>query len=233
MPNVNVIGGDQRISAMFQEEGWKVVDLAADADLLQFPGGRDVSPSLYRHTKHSKTYPDPRRDKVWQMIFNMAVAAGKPMVGICGGGQFLNVMCGGSMIQDIDGHATGKGHVAKDERTGELIYVTSTHHQMMVPHKTNAEVIMTAKESKWAEKHIDNKVIGFSTMKARDIEALWYAEQKCFCFQPHPEYAHEGGALRRMYFDYIWEFFHIGSNRIITPDMVRSGQPIVRVVPGL
>jgi gamma-glutamyl-gamma-aminobutyrate hydrolase PuuD len=231
MPSVNVIGNDQRISAMFQEEGWKIVDNAADADLLQFPGGFDVTPALYNHTIHPKTLCDPRRDRIWQMIFNMSVAAGKPMVGICGGGQFLNVMCGGNMIQDIDGHATGKGHIAKDERTGELIYVTSTHHQMMVPHKTDAELVLTAKESHWAEKSIDNKLVCFGTAKMRDIEALWYPKQKCFCFQPHPEYAYEGGALRRLYFDYLWEFFSIGSNKVLTPYM--TGKPVVRVVPGL
>src|SRR3546814_3238996 len=49
--------------------------------------------------------------------FAIARRMHKPMAGICRGGQFLNVMCGGSMIQHVEGHAI---HGRSEEHTSEL-----------------------------------------------------------------------------------------------------------------
>jgi len=232
VPNVVIVGGGFEYSGMFKGEGWNVVHNTAEADMVQFTGGADVTPSYYGHTKHPYTYNDEARDAREAVHFRMAVRLGKPMAGICRGGQFLNVMCGGKMIQHCDMHGVNDGHWARDERTGEMVKVTSTHHQMMVPHKTEAEVIMTARESLHFEKSINNQIIKFQSGGMRDIEALYYKRYRCFCFQPHPEF--QGWQeLKDYYFDRIAEFFNLQSLERLLKDNIPehqrdvNGQPLL------
>lgn len=215
MPNVHIVGGGFEYASMFRRHGWEVVSSIADADLVQFTGGEDVTPELYGHTKHVTTGNSVERDAREQVVFKVCLKMGKPMAGICRGGQFLNVMCGGKMFQNVDGHATMNGHLARDERTGELFHVTSTHHQMMIPHKTEAVVIMTARESTACEKHIGGKEITVASRAMRDIEVLWYENYKCFCFQPHPEFGGED-ELADLYFGYLDEFFKLRSAKDVS-----------------
>lgn len=233
MPNVLIVGGGMEYGAMFRRWGWDMVDNLAEAELLQFTGGEDVTPDLYGHFKHKNTWNNVSRDRREQLVFQLALKRGLPMTGICRGGQFLNVMCGGKMWQDIDGHAVNSGHYATDTRTGETFLVTSTHHQMMIPAKENVEVILSARVSTWGEKCvIPGQILHIHTDKMQDIEALYYPTYKVFCFQPHPEYVGRD-TLQRHYFEYLEEFFDLKSG--ISPLLpgILPGKPISRVVPGL
>jgi gamma-glutamyl-gamma-aminobutyrate hydrolase PuuD len=109
-PKVFVVDSDVRITRMFMANNWLVVPSAKEADLIQFTGGADVSPMLYGEPKHPRTYCDPNRDQHEANIFWNNID--KPKAGICRGGQFLNVMSGGSMWQDVDNHAIGGTHAA-------------------------------------------------------------------------------------------------------------------------
>jgi gamma-glutamyl-gamma-aminobutyrate hydrolase PuuD len=207
MPKVYVVGSYMsQYTAMFRRQGWDAASNIKAADLVQFTGGEDVSPSLYGHSQHKNTYANADRDRKEQIIFELCLKDEKPMAGICRGGQFLNVMCGGKMVQHCDGHGVSGGHEARDERTGEVFNVSSTHHQMMVPHNQHAEVIITARRSTWCEKHINERLVHYNTTKTRDIEALWYPKFNSFCFQPHPELP-GWNALADRYFCYLQEFF--------------------------
>lgn len=107
------------------------------------------------------------------------------------GGQFLNVMNGGRMWQHVDGHAGCGNHDLVDEITGEVVRVTSTHHQMMRP-ASDGLVLATARQSKlkiadgdeWHIEH-DSKE---RPEELKDVEVVWYEDSKSLCFQPHPEY---------------------------------------------
>jgi len=115
---------------MFKDQGWFPTNKISSANLIQFTGGEDVTPALYNELPHSRTNSNPQRDKKEAIIFHIAKARGIPMAGICRGGQFLNVMCGGSLWQDVDGHGIQGTHKAKCEITGQILDVTSTHHQI-------------------------------------------------------------------------------------------------------
>lgn len=153
-------------------------------DLAQFTGGEDVSPSYYGEKPISVTPYDLNRDKDEEYIFNILKSYNINMVGICRGGQFLNVMNGGKLWQDVNNHTLNTTHEIIDNRTREVIRVTSTHHQMM---RCNicAEVIATAELAtiKSNEYITISKDSGFI-----DNEVLWYEDTKCLCFQPHPEF---------------------------------------------
>lgn len=196
-------------SNMYLEKGnWEIVYAVNKADLIQFTGGEDVTPALYGSPQHKKTHNNLARDRHEQLIFKIARHLNIPMVGICRGGQFLNVMCGGSMWQDVDGHANG-GHEVIDLITTDAFRVTSTHHQMMIP-GSDAQLIAVAYESKWKEKCTQNgsSITVLSQRLANsqgDAEIVFYKDQKCLCFQPHPEFSGVPD-LRDRFFKYIEEY---------------------------
>ena len=203
MAKVCIVNSSPEYESMFRSAGWQVVSDAAEANFLQFTGGADVSPDLYSTLPHPKTQNNPERDRKEEKLFDWALRNSKPMAGICRGGQFLNVMCGGSMWQHVDNHAIRGTHEAVDMLTGRVLRVTSTHHQMMRPAGT-AVIVMAADLSTKKETVTSTGSIltSFEKGKNLDIEALYYEGEKVFCFQPHPEfYGHD--SLAHAYLEYL------------------------------
>ena len=192
---------------MFQSEGWEIVRTIEEANLIQFTGGADVSPYLYGQKKHPKTNNNLERDKKEAIIYSIGIKESLPMAGICRGAQFLNVMCGGELWQDINGHATAKGHEILDIITNKSFRATSTHHQMMIP-TLGGKVIGVADESKFRSTMLKNgNVIQYHIKKLDDFdtEIVHYPKHKVLCFQPHPEFAGVPD-LKMRYFMYIYKY---------------------------
>lgn len=210
-PLVHVEGNDKATEKMFIEEGWEIShDPYAVCDLLCFTGGSDVAPSIYREPIHFKTHYDlDRDDKCIQLFVDHHKFT--PMVGICRGGQFLNVMCGGSMFQHVDNH--NKRHKAKLEGTDMTLEVTSSHHQMMLPRLTyesdKAEIILSAKETSFRQKSTALTALSQDEVTLPDIEALYYRKDECLCFQPHPEWVSKGSVERDLFFSLIKTLFSV------------------------
>ncbi len=74
-------------------------DMAA-ADGLIVGGGDDISPTLYEGALVAEARLDPERDALERRLVLEALAAGKPVLGICRGAQMLNVALGGALSQD-------------------------------------------------------------------------------------------------------------------------------------
>jgi putative glutamine amidotransferase len=151
--------------------------------LVLFSGGADVSPSLYGHTSPNNLCgTNPDRDVQEAYIFKVALEHGIPMVGICRGSQLLNVLSGGVMIHHLDHH--GSEH-PMTTASGEIIRVTSTHHQMSVPSdKGHIIAWSTERRSKryYGDKDLPIKYTG------PEVEAIYYPDTKVFAVQYHPEY---------------------------------------------
>lgn len=126
----------------------------AECDAVILPGSRaDVDPRQYHAARHQKTASaDTKRDAVDRMLIEDAYRGRKPVLGICYGLQSLNVIRGGTLVQDIEStiseseinHNAGKtvanAHTVKIEpgsrlagivgaRAGEEMAVNSSHHQ--------------------------------------------------------------------------------------------------------
>lgn len=90
-----------------------IARLVSACDGFLIPGGQDIEPSRYgkrrkMHTHRSAT----ARDKMEEALIPAALAAGKPMLGVCRGMQSLNVVLGGTLHQDINAeHSTTESHV--------------------------------------------------------------------------------------------------------------------------
>lgn len=198
---VAIVGGGWDYHSMFEEMGWTVVYDTRTADLIQFTGGADVEPTLYgEDTLHPRTFFSEKRDEKERKIFETFLDK-VPMAGICRGGQFLNVMNGGRMVQHCDNHGIAGTHEVIDVATRGVYNVTSTHHQMMLPGSeasllAYADAISTIKEGARGGEIYNHPVPSF------DTEVLLYEHSRCLCFQPHPEFRGYS-ECRKLYFSYL------------------------------
>lgn len=78
-----------------------------DIDILMFDGGADVNPTLYGQERHPTTGINADRDLLESAVFNNYFSK-VPIAGICRGHQFINVMMGGTLHQDL--RSIGKPH---------------------------------------------------------------------------------------------------------------------------
>jgi putative glutamine amidotransferase len=113
-------------------------------------GAFDVDPALFgAATRHAAVTTKDRRTQFELAITRAALAADKPVLGICGGQQLLNVALGGTLIQHIPDEVSGAlAHEQPNPRTepghrvaitpGTLLHritgaaelaVNSAHHQ--------------------------------------------------------------------------------------------------------
>ena len=141
---VYIVGNSNSIRKMFENNNWEIVTRKEKADLFQFTGGEDVSPQLYREQKHPATNSNIKRDSIEIAIYDYAMKRSIPVTGICRGGQFLHVMNGGKLYQNVSDHLDSHNAVTSQ---GKIFKVSSTHHQMMRPH-ANATLLLTA-NLKW------------------------------------------------------------------------------------
>jgi len=103
-----------------------------DIDLALFTGGEDVDPAYYEESKGRFTSCNKKRDQIEHKMFMSSLSA--PKLGICRGSQFLTVMCGGKLIQHVEGHGIGGTHPIDIVYPFEQkVEITSTHHQMLYP----------------------------------------------------------------------------------------------------
>jgi gamma-glutamyl-gamma-aminobutyrate hydrolase PuuD len=152
--------------------------------LVVFTGGQDVDPALYREKCGSKTGPlNQERDRYEMKCFTRARDLGIPLVGICRGSQFLCVMAGGKLCQDVANHNTGHTLRTHD---GHVIDCNSVHHQMQLP-PAGARILVTCEPRVsthyWNGEDRDIEV-------PAEIEVVYYPDIRAVGMQYHPEYLH-------------------------------------------
>jgi len=178
----------QRCGEMFSQFGIPTTNariLTArpqEVALVVFTGGDDVTPTLYGENRHFSTCFNLRRDTYETEMFNQAYKHNIPCVGICRGAQFLCVMSGGKLVQDIGGH----GGCLHDIRTndGRVLEVNSSHHQMQLP--SNDSVLLA-----WSEKRLSNRYMNGDDENLdceKEIECVYYPRINAVGIQGHPEY---------------------------------------------
>ena len=195
--NVYVERGNADYFTLAAYIGTPVTDVKK-ADIIMFTGGADVSPSLYGEQKIPKTYNDPQRDAIEVSIYQRMRAdksRNRAFIGICRGGQLLNVLNGGRLWQHVEDH--GRDHPVWDIEGKVMYKCSSTHHQQFrtpvesnkVPYTILAYALdkngrKLVETSKFAHKVQGQELVH----DAVDIEAMWYPRTSSLCFQPHPEY---------------------------------------------
>lgn len=188
--------------------GYSLVETPEEADVILFTGGADVNPELYHHMRHPTTFSAVYRDALCQELF--LYTEQKLYVGICRGGQFLHVMNGGKMAQDVNNHAIRDTHEI-NLLSGVTKTVSSTHHQMMLFDEETAETyngILVGWSDLSTRKIVYDETTGeFENMKDRyqvDAEIIYYTDTKSLCFQPHPEFAFDTKKFEECFEVFRW-----------------------------
>lgn len=185
-----IVGGDGLVKSMFNRRKYNTRTIAVlnnpdEYDAVVFTGGADISPYLYGQGLHPSTHPDYARD-LRELACLRRIPRLKPKIGICRGGQLLNVYSGGSLYQDVD-HHRGGAHKAECLLTGKTLMVSSAHHQSMDPTK-EAMIMMVSGVATKRSKYEGTETL--NPEHQNDIEACFYEHTMSYCFQGHPEYTH-------------------------------------------
>lgn len=161
-------------------------------DLVLFTGGEDVDPSYYGEQVGERTGINRKRDEYEvKYMFARSTLRRTPKLGICRGAQFVTVMSGGKLIQDVSGHAISTLHrISFSNGLSSDIDITSTHHQMMNPYEMdedNYEVIATATNFQ-SDRYLDGTNKNIALPKGfKEAEIVYYPKTSSLAIQGHPE----------------------------------------------
>jgi putative glutamine amidotransferase len=112
-------------------------------DGLLMPGGLDIPPAIYGEEVHESVSPLAKERHEFERALGTAwiEKSDKPLLGICLGSQWINVLQGGTLVQDIPselgGNHRGTNHAVTLEGDSRLarifgetgFEVNSNHHQ--------------------------------------------------------------------------------------------------------
>jgi len=172
--------------------------LALIHGLVVTGGAFDVDPSLFgADTKHPTVTTKDRRTAFELAITKGAAAADKPVLGICGGQQLLNVALGGTLIQHIPDEVEGAlAHEQPNPRTeaGHTVRITrgSLLHRV-----TGAEELPVNSAHHQAVKDLAPGLVVDAVAPDGVIEGIEApARRFVIGVQWHPEYAISDGDTR-------------------------------------
>jgi gamma-glutamyl-gamma-aminobutyrate hydrolase PuuD len=185
------------------------VDSIREADLILFTGGGDVDPILYGQKNERSRGISESRDVSEVNVYKTALRLNKPMFGICRGFQFLAIMNGATLYQDVNKHNGDHEVITGDNRVFET---TSVHHQMVNLTDLKEEdyrILMVTSENGapkcLAGYHIDAHPDGgirYCNPKY-EVEAAFFPKTRSLGCQGHPEYATATEDFKKEINDYI------------------------------
>jgi putative glutamine amidotransferase len=169
-----------------------VATYAQRLDALVLVGGRDIPPEAYGEEPSGKVVPMPKRRWNFESeLLRRWLATDKPVLGICLGSQFANVVQGGTLIQDIP-----------TEVGSEVVHSTpaGTYHRVRIEPDSRLHAILGQSEADvWVRHHQAVASLGKGlTVAARSDDGLVEATEmrdKPFAVfvQWHPERMQDTG----------------------------------------
>jgi len=162
---------------------------------LLVSGGADLPPQMFGASPdpHLGELVPPLRPALEKELIPLMLAQSKPVLGICYGAQLLNVLEGGSLIQDIPSHfpqalehrdgarheVTTEAGTRLREWLGERFEVASFHHQSVEKVAPGAHLAALAPDG--------------------IVEAVEFPQYRfCIGVQWHPERTRESAATQQL-----------------------------------
>lgn len=154
-----------------------------ELDGLVLIGGRDIPPSMYGSKPHETVRLIPeRRVRFERELIVRWMVSGKPILGVCLGMQFTNVVMGGTLIQDIP------------SQVGKKVAHREAWHRVTIDPTSTLSAILgdeTASVYSWHHQAVDTVGAGLKAVAHADdgvIEALDRTDGGLGLFvQWHPE----------------------------------------------
>ncbi|WP_367296971.1 gamma-glutamyl-gamma-aminobutyrate hydrolase family protein [Loigolactobacillus coryniformis] len=185
-----------------------VPELLATVDAVLLSGGHDVSPDLYGAKLDPATVElDCARDLFEIALVKQALAAHKPIFGICRGQQIINVALGGTLVQNITGTS-----IKHQQRP---ISGTKTTHQVQVVGGTRlASLLQGAYAVNSFHHQAVAQVAPGLKVSARSADGVIEApQQQLFSVQWHPEIMYpDHPAAQRLFQAFIQQASGIGQS---------------------
>lgn len=152
---VRTAGGEPVVLSTL-EPARRTREAASQMEGILLPGSpADVDPRRYHARRQPQcASPDPAREQADYSLLEVGYRERKPVLAICYGVQILNVFRGGTLIQHIDGHESGRKHrvhcaagslVAK-LAGGMAATVNSYHHQAVKRAGRELRVVAEARD---------------------------------------------------------------------------------------
>lgn len=171
--------------------------------LVVLTGGEDINPAIYGEPAHPLCgFSNEYRDSRDVLIASIAIRWKIPIVGICRGAQLLCALAGGTLVQHCDNH--GLWHYITDA-AGTTLYVSSTHHQMMLPPST-ANVLA------WAVPRLSTEYYnGYGKIAPPNVEAdvVHFPTINALGFQYHPEYMSDADPSVDYFYQQVWDVLNL------------------------
>lgn len=169
----------------------QVADYAAKIDGLIVTGGNfDVNPAMYGAGEtHSTVTLKERRTAFELGILRAALAANKPVLGICGGEQLLAVALGGTLIQHIPDSISDCLEHEQPNPRDEVSHSVSIQPGTLLRRITGADRIeVNSAHHQAVDQPGDGAIINCSASDGV-IEGIEHSDYKfCLGVQWHPEY---------------------------------------------
>ena len=160
-------------------------EICTDYDGLILGGGNDLHPKWYNQEIAGSVDFDEARDEREMALAEAFLKAGKPIFGICRGGQLLNVYFGGTLCQHlpcVDEHKIdadewlSHGVIAEKGSVFERIYgqsfrINSFHHQAVEVMGKGLKATLRAEGNGVVE--------GFEHENLPIIGLQWHPEKMC------------------------------------------------------
>ncbi len=179
---VEYYGGVPVLIPTLSENTDFIKNIVSRIDGLLIPGSRDMDPKFYNQKPHPKLNPMSLDRTVTEFkVLEESLKQNIPVLGICGGMQFINVFYGGSLYQDIEAllpralkHEKGAVHkVAIEDETilntiiDKNLEVKSYHHQAV------DKVASSLKVNAFSP---DGIVEGFENQDEKVLGIQWHPE---------------------------------------------------------
>ncbi len=159
-------------------------------DGLVITGGNfDINPTLYSETLDGSRNIKDKRTNFEIEIFNKFLETTKPILGICGGEQLMNVASGGDLIQDID--ASIKTNIKHEQLNSR----DEVSHEVKIKKNSRLFQIIQSDKIKVNSAHhqsvnqLGENFISSAFASDNIIEAIEHTKHPwCFGLQWHPEF---------------------------------------------
>ena len=175
-------------------------------DGFLFTGGQDVSPSFYGKEKlETCGQISPERDKMEAELLKEAIAADKPVLGICRGIQFINAALGGTLYQDLPTeHPSGTEHHQSppyDVPAHQDIILKNTPLYGLLEDLMQDEKVWVNSYHHSAVKELSPKLRAMAVSTDDIVEAVYCPGQIfLWAIQWHPEFDYEKNEASRRIF---------------------------------